>query len=65
MHLRVKLLMEGFFFISSQVPPLLKENPCFRVRLEKPEEPSDITATVVAALLKPNYSIQGRRPREE
>lgn len=66
MHLRVKLLME-FLLMSSQVLPLLKENPCFRVLLEKPEEPSDITAAVVAAPLKPNYSVLGsnRRPREE
>lgn len=32
-----------------------------------PEEPSDITADVVAGLMKPNYLVLGnnRRPREE
>ncbi|KAF1387154.1 hypothetical protein PFLUV_G00102400 [Perca fluviatilis] len=32
-----------------------------------PKEPSDVTADVVATLLKPNYSVLGsnRRPREE
>lgn len=32
-----------------------------------PEKPNDVTADVVATLLKPNYSVLGsnRRPKEE
>lgn len=38
-----------------------------RVLLEMPEGPNEVTADVVAVLLKPNYSVLGsnRRPREE
>ncbi|XP_062320750.1 uncharacterized protein LOC134022994 [Osmerus eperlanus] len=52
---------------SLMVLPLLKENPGMRVLLDMPEQPGDVTADVVGALLKSNYSVLGsnRRPREE
>ncbi|XP_035852933.1 G2/M phase-specific E3 ubiquitin-protein ligase-like [Sander lucioperca] len=58
-------LVEGLKYY--EVLPLLKERPCLRVLLDMPKEPSDVTAHVVATLLKPNYSVLGsnRRPREE
>ncbi|KAL0969895.1 hypothetical protein UPYG_G00234150 [Umbra pygmaea] len=58
-------LVEGLKYY--EVLPLLKENPGMRVLLDMPKQPSDVTAGIVAALLKPNYSVLGsnRRPREE
>uniref|UniRef100_A0AAV2KI09 HECT domain-containing protein n=1 Tax=Knipowitschia caucasica TaxID=637954 RepID=A0AAV2KI09_KNICA len=58
-------LVEGLNYY--EVLPLLKERPCLRVLLEMPKEPSDVTADVVATLLKPTYSVPGsnKRPREE
>ncbi|XP_023816594.1 G2/M phase-specific E3 ubiquitin-protein ligase-like isoform X1 [Oryzias latipes] len=47
--------------------PLLKENLPLRVLLEMPKVRSDLTADVVATLLKPSYSVLGsnKRPKEE
>lgn len=50
-----------------QLLPLLKENLPLRVLLEMPKVRSDLTADVVATLLKPSYSVLGsnKRPKEE
>ncbi|XP_062323974.1 G2/M phase-specific E3 ubiquitin-protein ligase-like [Osmerus eperlanus] len=58
-------LIDGLSYY--EVLPLLRENPSMRIILDMPAEKNDVTAEVVASLLKPSYSVLGsnRRPREE
>ncbi|XP_034551786.1 G2/M phase-specific E3 ubiquitin-protein ligase-like [Notolabrus celidotus] len=46
---------------------LLRENPCLRVLLDKPEEGQELGANFIAGVLKPSYSVLGsnRRAKEE
>lgn len=55
------------FFYPLKVLTLLKEKPSMRSLLEMPGQGKDVTANVVAGLLKPSYSVLGsnRRPKEE
>ncbi|CAJ1074951.1 uncharacterized protein LOC113053478, partial [Xyrichtys novacula] len=58
-------LLDGLSYYG--VLSLLRENPGVRVLLDMPEQDSDLAADLVAALLKPSYSVLGsnRRAKEE
>ena len=54
-------------FFSRKVLPLLRENRSMRLLLDMPEKKDEVTAEVLACLLKPSYSVLGsdKRPKEE
>ena len=64
--LQQKLLLPWFLLPPRKVLPLLRENRSMRI-LAMPEKRDEVTAEVLACLLKPSYSVLGsnKRPKEE
>ncbi|XP_037313369.2 G2/M phase-specific E3 ubiquitin-protein ligase-like [Pungitius pungitius] len=58
-------LMDGLSYYG--VLPLLREHRSMRIFLDMPEKRDEVTAEVLACLLKPSYSVLGsnKRPKEE